>query len=179
MGAGHFEAEHWRRSPRLRRGLKRLRESIGSARAGWLLSGGPGVDQLSVLGSHTGEFGLPGRRFWLPSVPALRAANAFRSAKDSRPLSEPGSPRTRSSASITAGVPVRMATRRHSCAARKAHHCRPMRPRARSWLQRTQRRKFPRLTTRLYVGALFTAASRVYVGAITQPTSPPEHCWAR
>jgi membrane-associated phospholipid phosphatase len=164
VGVQHFDAAHWQRMPRLRSAL----ESV--ARVDWTCSRWvaghryPLLDGFFVLGSHSGQLGIP----WSLLLVILRA----RARGGERIAVKRG-------VAITAG----------SWAAAHAvkrldHRLRPCQDGDATPLVRCPKSsslpsdeaacafaaatyaavRVPRLARRLYFGASFTAASRVYVG---------------
>jgi membrane-associated phospholipid phosphatase len=165
VSAGHFEGEHWRRMPHLRRRLESV-ERIDRACSRWIVTRRcRGLDQLFVLGSHSGEFGIP----WSALLIALRA----RAAGGERISIRRGLAIT-TGAWIAAHAVKRLDHRLRPCQDGDAvplvrcpkSSSLPSDEAACAFAAATYAAvRLPRLTGRLYTGALFTAASRVYVGA--------------
>lgn len=165
VGGSHFAGEHWQRTPELRRRLEAVAR-VDWACSRWIVRRRrPGLNPVFVVGSHTGEFGIP----WSALLVVLR----HRAAGGER-------------ISVARGLAITVGTWLAAHAIKRLdHRLRPCQdgdavplvrcPRSSSLpsdeaacafaAATYARSELPQHTLPLYLGATFTAVSRVYVGA--------------
>ncbi len=165
MSAVHFDAEHWQRMPRLRNALEAVAR-VDWACSRWVVDQRrPGLNELFVVGSHSGEVGIP----WS----ALLVVLHFRASRGGR-------------MSIARGLTITVGSWAAAHLIKRLdHRLRPCQDGDATPLVRCPKssslpsdeaacafaaavyaaKNLPQLAPRLYAGAIFTAVSRVYVGA--------------
>ena len=165
MNSEHFHAEHWKKHPRITAVLAAV-EGADRACVHWLVARRrESLNRLFVLGSHSGKMGIP----WLVLLLVLRA-----SSPQGRRITIPRALVTTVGSWAVAHVVKRADQRLRPCEDGDAPpliRC----PKSSSLPSDEAACAFaaaayaattlPHFRTQLYLGATFTAASRVYVGA--------------
>jgi membrane-associated phospholipid phosphatase len=165
VNSEHFHAQHWKRHPRITTVLAAV-EKLDRASVRWLVARRhQPLNRLFILGSHSGKMGIPwlglllllrasspdGKRITVPralvtTIGAWAIAHSLKRADHRlRPCQDGDAPPL-----ITCPKSSSMPSDEAACAFAAAAYAATA---------------LPHLRAHLYLGAAFTAASRVYVGA--------------
>jgi undecaprenyl-diphosphatase len=160
----HFHAQHWKRHPRITAVLAAVEEVDRASVRRLVAHRRESLNRLFILGSHSGKVGIP----WLGLLLLLRA-----SSPDGRRITVPRALVTTVGSWAVAHFAKRADRRLRPCQDRDAPPLIAC-PKSSSMPSDEAACAFaaavyaatalPHLRAQLYLGAAFTAASRVYVG---------------